>query len=452
MAYISLLEGGIGGVARAALYKPLADNNIHVISEILAEIKNFFRIVAYIFIIYVIILSCTFKTISHIECMDWFSTFLLVIVISLSTFAQYFVGISYSVLIQAAQRTYIMSLISISTVVLNTIFVIILVDFGSNLTIVKFVSSCVFVLRPFLMCIYVRREFSLVKCNKSNKTYLSQKWSGLGQHIAFFLYSNTDIAILTIFADLRMVAVYSVYYMVVSQIENLIASFSSGMEAVFGDMLVKNEMEELHKTFNYYEIMISVISTILFSVTAVLIVPFVRIYTENVSDTNYIAPTFSLLLILSSYVACLRKPYHNLIIAAGHFKQTQIAAYGEAIINIGLSVVLVIYFGLIGVAIGTLVATTFRLLYYAFYLSTHIFNRRIIFFIRCEIKNTTIFVLVYIIGKMISNLVDLKDYVIWAKCGVIMTLIAILITIIGNFTFYKYDLKVILTKQMINKL
>ena len=98
MAYISLLEGGIGGVARAALYKPLADNNIHVISEILAEIKNFFRIVAYIFIIYVIILSCTFKTISHIECMDWFSTFLLVIVISLSTFAQYFVGISYSVL------------------------------------------------------------------------------------------------------------------------------------------------------------------------------------------------------------------------------------------------------------------------------------------------------------------------------------------------------------------
>ena len=102
LAYITLLEGGIGGVARAALYKPLAENNILVISEIIGEIKRFFRIVGYIFVVYVLILACGFQKISNVECFDWFSTFALVIVISISTFAQYFVGISYSVLLQAA--------------------------------------------------------------------------------------------------------------------------------------------------------------------------------------------------------------------------------------------------------------------------------------------------------------------------------------------------------------
>ena len=52
LAYVSLLEGGIGGVARAALYKPLAENNIQKISEIMMEIRRFFRIVAYILLMY----------------------------------------------------------------------------------------------------------------------------------------------------------------------------------------------------------------------------------------------------------------------------------------------------------------------------------------------------------------------------------------------------------------
>ena len=35
LSYITLLEGGIGGVARAALYKPLAENNKYQISIII---------------------------------------------------------------------------------------------------------------------------------------------------------------------------------------------------------------------------------------------------------------------------------------------------------------------------------------------------------------------------------------------------------------------------------
>ena len=43
LAYITLLEGGIGGVARAVLYKPLAQRNMDTIGAIMEEVKKFFR-------------------------------------------------------------------------------------------------------------------------------------------------------------------------------------------------------------------------------------------------------------------------------------------------------------------------------------------------------------------------------------------------------------------------
>jgi O-antigen/teichoic acid export membrane protein len=444
LAYIALLEGGIGGVARAALYKPLAENNIQVISEIVNEITRFFRIIAYIFTGYVLVLACGFYKLSHIECFDWLNTFLLVIVISISTFAQYFIGISYSVLIQAAQKTYITNIVNIFTIILNTILIIILIKLKSNLILVKLVSSCVFVLRPIILYRYVFHNFKILTPQKNSCNYLSQKWDGLGQHIAYFLYYNTDIAILTIFYNLKAVAVYSVYNMVISQVYNLTTSFSTGMEAFFGELIAKNECEELHKVFGYYENLISLISLVMFSSTAVLIMPFIQIYTKSVEDVNYIEPLFAILFILSTLITCLRSPYHNLTIAAGHFKQTQWAAYGEAFINIILSAVLVINLGLVGVVIGTLIATAFRMLFYAFYLTTHIFNRKIQLFIKREFVNIGMFFLIFIIGRSICNVWDFSGYGTWIICAIIVTLIAIIISFLGNYICYRNDFKLII--------
>ena len=42
IGYITLLEAGVGGVTRAALYKPLLDNDFHRISAILKATESFF--------------------------------------------------------------------------------------------------------------------------------------------------------------------------------------------------------------------------------------------------------------------------------------------------------------------------------------------------------------------------------------------------------------------------
>ena len=51
LAYITLLEGGICGVARAVLYKPLADLDFERVNKVLTEIRSFFRILGIIFFI-----------------------------------------------------------------------------------------------------------------------------------------------------------------------------------------------------------------------------------------------------------------------------------------------------------------------------------------------------------------------------------------------------------------
>lgn len=439
LAYVTLLEGGVGGVARAVLYKPLAENNQTAITSILAELHRFFRIIACIFAVYVLILACSFKSISGLERLDQASSFLLVIVISISTFGQYFIGISNSILLQAAQRSYITHLVNLAGTVVNTVVTVLLVTLRCNIITIKLISSLIFLMKPVVLWLYVRRLFSIQKTIKTEKRYLTQKWSGLGQHIAYFLHSNTDVVVLTCLASLREVAVYAVYNMVISNIQNLAISFVSGMEALFGDMLAKGEQDQLHKTFGVYEMMISMVSIVLFATTTVLILPFTKLYTAGLTDANYYQPVFAVLLTVSALLYCLRMPYHSLVIAAGHFKQTNGAAYGEAIINILTSVVLVSRLGLVGVAIGTVGATAFRFVYYAVYLSRHIFCRRVALAAKRFLVNALSFAGIVTVGNMLISHISISDYVIWLVCAGITAVLAVVGTVALNLLFYRTE-------------
>ena len=43
LGYISLLEGGVGGVMRAALYKPLRENDTKKMNAVINAAEGFFR-------------------------------------------------------------------------------------------------------------------------------------------------------------------------------------------------------------------------------------------------------------------------------------------------------------------------------------------------------------------------------------------------------------------------
>lgn len=445
LAYISLLEGGIAGVARAALYKPLAKNNEIEISNIVGEIKRFFKMIAFLFIIYTVILATTYNKIAHTS-FDWSFTFFLVIVISISTLAQYYFGIANSILLQADQKIYVNNLISTFAIIINTVMIILFIYLDCSIITVKLVSSCVFITRPILLSLYVKKNYRIHRPDKNVPKALTQKYTALGQHIAYFLHSNTDIVLLTIFTNLKTVAVYSVYNMIVVYIRSVTSSFVGGMESVFGNMLANNEKDNLQKTFSNYETLISIVATLLFSVAMVTIIPFVSIYTKSVTDTNYIQPVFSVLIILAELTYCLRLPYHYMINAAGHFKQTKIGAYGEALINILLSVALVFKYGLVGVSAATLLAMIFRFIYYGIYLAKNVIYRKLSLFIKRSMINMSGVIIIFIVGNILNGFMNVSNYFEWIILAGIVFVFAGLIIFFINWCFYRQEVRSIIDR------
>ncbi|WP_249594889.1 lipopolysaccharide biosynthesis protein [Peribacillus frigoritolerans] len=442
LSYITLLESGVGGVVRAALYKPLAKKDVIQISRIVKATEKFFKVIAYLFIGYILIIAILFPSIVSGE-FDGIYLTTLVMIIGTSTFIQYYFGITYSVLLQADQKRYITSVLQILTLIANTILTVVLINIGFGIHIVLLGSAIIFVCRPILLQVYVKRKYNLISNCEEDKTAIKQRWDGLGHHVAFFLHRNTDVVVLTLFTNIREVSVYSVYYMVVAGIQKLVNSLSAGVEAAFGNMIAKEEKSALDRNFRLYEFVSYTATTILFTSAGLLILPFVQIYTDGITDADYYRPLFAYVLVAAEAIYCIRLPYHAVVLAAGHFKQTKNGAYTEAIINIVLSIILVNYLGILGVAIATLVAISFRTIQYAIYLSKNILQRNLFIFV----KRVIVSIIAVVMSVLSTNLVptmEINTYLDWVVYAIIITIFSLTINILLSIVFYKDDIRRIL--------
>ena len=126
LGYIVLFEAGVGGVVRAALYRPLAAKDMPAVSSILRATDQFFRRVACIFIVWAVGVAVVYPFFVR-DNFDYLFTSSLVLIIAVSTFSQYFFGMSRQVLLQADQRRYITCIAQIFTVLLSTALSVVLI-------------------------------------------------------------------------------------------------------------------------------------------------------------------------------------------------------------------------------------------------------------------------------------------------------------------------------------
>lgn len=421
LSYITLFEGGIGRAARGELYKPLADGDNEGISRIYYAIKRFFTGIGAAFLLYTLVIAVSYRYIADVTEFTWGYIFILVIIISLGKFAEYMGGIANVTLFNADQRQYFVNTVIIGSNILNSITVILLVSFGCDLLWVKLGSSLVFVAKPFFYTAYLKKHYTLKKTKEKAK--LKNRWTGLGQHLAYFIQTNTDVLVLTVFADLRYVAVYSVYYLVTFSIRNITTSFTGGMEAMFGNMIAKNETQTLNNSYKRYKLLLTIITITLFGAASMLIVPFVKLYTSGANDgVNYYQPIFAIILILSDAINCLILPCFNLPIAANKLKESRMGAYGEAAINLCTSCILVFWNPLLGIAIGTLCSAVFKSVFYMVYSGKNILHikvsRMLLEFFVCVISLLAL----AITGLFVLKYIDITNYFIWAVCGVVAVL------------------------------
>ncbi|KXY46184.1 sugar isomerase [Bacillus cereus] len=441
---IVLLKAGIAAVTRAALYKPLAENNITKISEILCATMLFMKKIALIFAACLMCFAFAYPFIIDGE-FGWLFTFSLVLIMGASTVIQNYLGITYQMLLLADQRNYIYSIIQIITIILSTIVTVIIINLGGSIHIVQLGITAIYTLNPILLILYVHKHYHIIKNVTPDLSAISQRWSAFTQEIAVFVNNNTDLVILTIFSTVWQISVYTVYYLVVNGIRTLILTLSGGIGAALGNMIANKENKALSENFRVYEFFLFTAATIAFTCTALLIVPFVMVYTKGVNDVNYYRPLFGYMISASMFFYCIRIPYDDLVEAVGHFKQTRNGAIFESLMNISISIIFVQKLGLIGVTIGTLCAMVFRTFQYAIYSSKHILNRSIRVVIKRLLSSIAEAATIVFLVSLIPNF-EISNYFMWGLRAIEVFIIAIVVVFFYKFIFFKSELLLFIRK------
>jgi len=445
LGIISFLELGVGQVIQSAMYKPLADNDDVGLSKIFVSGKRYFRKIAGILVIYIIVLICIYPFIASHN-FGWIYTATLVAALSIDLMAMYCFGIIDRILLNADQLGYIQCIIQIVVLLSNTAASIVMITHGASVQAVKLTASLILLMAPLMIRAYVKRNYRINYKITYETEPIKQKWNGIAQHISYVVLDGTDTIVLTLFSTLTNVSVYSVYNLVVYGMMRLYRSAISGFNAIVGNLWAKQDIKRLNRVFENIETLLHYTVVFLFSCTAVLILPFVRIYTSGISDGNYIQPLFAALLLLAHSFQCLRSVYNMLILGAGHYKQTQSCHIIAAVINLLVSIIAVKSLGLIGVAIGTLIALAYQTIWMALYNSRNLLKWPIKHFIKhIVIDLLTAAAIVLITSKICWNV---TGYLGWFTMAALVAMVAMLITVVSAFVFYRNNFNYLLGQLM----
>lgn len=415
--YFGLLEAGVGTATLQALYKPVAEGDENSISRIMAATDKFYRKTGIIYFIGIMVFSIIYPLVVKSDVPET-TIFAVILLNGIPGVVGYFLQGKYTLLLQAEGKQYIsINLTTISTILIN-ITRIILVVAGFNIIVVQTAYLTVSLLRILCLMIYIRKHYKWINLNaEPDVKAISQKNSVLVMQITDMIFRNTDVLILTFFCDLKVVSVYSMYTMIFSMISTFLDAFTQGFSFALGQ-IYNTDREKYIKLHDVYETYRMTLVFALYSVAHILITPFLKLYTAGVTDIAYIDKYLPLLFVLTYLLSCGRASSASLINYAQHFKLTKNRCIAEAIINVAVSVVCVIKFGIYGVLFGTIVSLLYRANDMIIYANKRILHRSpLVTYKRWLILFTVYFGIILFCDKFVN--IETDSYITLFLYGVI---------------------------------
>lgn len=365
ISYMSLVEAGIGAAGTVALYRCIAQEDTEAISGVVSAARNFYLRSGMIFAALVALLVLVYPAIVQNEIQDVSFIRVMILVLSVNGIVDYFYLGKYRVLLMADQRGYVISLIQIAGTVVMTVVSIVLMNWGFSALAVKGTAALIYLLRSGAVGLYVHRRYPQINFHaRPDYSAFSQRWAALLHQIVGMIVTNTDIVLLTLLLPsgaLVEVSVYAVYNLVAYALTSLLNSISNGLGSGFGQVIAAGERDTLRRSFSSYEYVFFQMIFIVYSSMAVLLSPFIRLYSAQFTDgVVYLRAPLVALFTVAGLLQALRLPGLTIICAAGHYRQTQWRAVAEALINLGVSVALIRPLGIYGVLLGTCVSYLYR--------------------------------------------------------------------------------------------
>ncbi|RID84742.1 hypothetical protein D1953_12820 [Peribacillus asahii] len=446
VVYFNLVEAGLSSAAVYALYKPLADDDHKTINRVITAAKKFYTQAGYIFVSLTIGLAVIYPMFIKTDAITPFNVGLLVLILGVNGALEFFTLSKYRVLLTADQKTYIISLASIVYIIVNTLIIVVLANLHVDIVILRAVALLSIFLRSFILMIYVKIKYKYINYFVEPKfDALKKRWDALYLQILGAIHTGAPIIILTIVSkNLLLVSVYSIFNIVIAGLNAILNVFANGLSASFGDIIARGENKTLQKAYREFEFAYYSLLTVVYSIALVTIMPFIRIYTNGITDTNYDLPLIGFLFVINSLLNNIKVPQGMLVISAGLFKETKIQTTIQGAIVVIGGIALVPFFGISGVLIASILSNIYRDIDLLFFIPKNV--------TKLPVKNTVYRIVRTFICIAVTWIpfffIELNpvSYVSWFADVFLVGILSSLVMVISGFIFDRNDMKNTVTR------
>ena len=373
-AYIAIVEAGVAAASCQALYKPLADRDYSRANTVISACHRQYRRIGGIYIVLVVLFSCIYPLLIQME-VPFVSVVLIILFNGIGNAVNFFFHGKYLILLRADGKQYVRAGLDTGSLVVRQVAKIVLIQLGFDVVLVQVVSMLVNVGQMLWLTGYVKKHYTWIDLNeKPDFSSLEQSRHVIAHQVNYLITVNLDTVLLTFFAGLKTVSVYSLYMLLYGMITRVLNAVRDALE--FKIAYEYHRSKELFlKLFEAYEVSYITFATALISIVSYFILPFLTQYTSGITDANYLDPSLPPLFALTFLFAAGRYPSDAMIHIAGHFRQTKKSAVVETLLNLLVSLVLVQFWGINGALIGTIASSLFRTVYLVQYVNRELIHR-----------------------------------------------------------------------------
>jgi len=430
--YMSILEAGVGTAAIQALYKPIGLDDKHSMNGILSATSKYYKKTGEYYFLAVIVMSIVYSLFVKSN-IGTLTVFLVILLTGMVGVINFFFQAKFKLLLTAEGKGYVISNIVMVVTVVTNIVKILLLTYGYNIILIQLSYFIINLLQVFMIWIYLKKNYKWIDLNvKPDFAAMSQKNSVLIHQVSGMVFNNTDVLILTIFCGFKVVSVYVMYNLVFQMINSIVSNINSGALFILGSTYYENKNKFMN-LYESYELYYMAMVFALYSITYILILPFMKLYTAGITDINYINFYLPILFVALNLLSFARWPAMNAINIAGHFRKTQYRSIIESTINVVMSLICVSKFGIYGVLIGTITALLYRTNDIIIYTSKHILNRGSLITYKRWVINIVLFLSIIITASKFN--ITPNSYSKFAITSVILLIIIlpIFFTVVSIF-------------------
>ena len=374
-----ILEGGFTLASNVALFSPLGKNDYETTNGILTATKTKFVKIGIAFLAVGIIVSLIYSFVVNTE-LDRTLIFTLILMAVLPQAANLIFTSTYRVLLQAEQKEYIINLISLITTCSAHVINIISIPIFKQMWLIRFVAMFFGILSCIIVNIYVKKNYSFINLKATPQNDLIVGTNDVFvQKITGVIYSSSPIVFLSVspVGGTKLASVYAVYNSVFTIIKSLLNGIIDAPRQGIGQLIKENDDKRLWRVFEQYEYL-SIMTVFCFiSSSSVMIIPFVKLYTTDITDINYSDYGMAIAMILITVFELLHIPSGQIINLSGRFnivKKFQITA---TIVIIVSMIILGHFLGVYGFLIAILLTAILLAILEIGYVHIKMFSKKL---------------------------------------------------------------------------